>query len=106
MSKLKIAVIGSGISGLSASWQLSKSCDVEWYEKNDYFGGHANTHTLKFFNEPEFNVDTGFIVFNENNYPNLCKMFKELGKPDTSLSLSYSRVMKGALANKQNPFLF
>ncbi len=90
MSKLKIAVIGSGISGLSASWQLSKSCDVELYEKNDYFGGHANTHTLKFLNEPEFNVDTGFIVFNEHNYPNLCTMFKELGVDTFSSDMSFA----------------
>ena len=43
MRKLKIAVIGSGISGLSASWELSKHHDIHLFEKNSYYGGHANT---------------------------------------------------------------
>jgi predicted NAD/FAD-binding protein len=88
--KLKIAVIGSGISGLATSWKLSKSCDVELYEKNNYFGGHANTQTVKLRDEKQFYVDTGFIVFNEINYPNLCHLFRNLGVETYSSDMSFA----------------
>ena len=74
MRKLKIAVIGSGISGLSASWELSKHHDIHLYEKNNYYGGHANTLKVEHVEEKAFYVDTGFIVFNHLNYPNLCNL--------------------------------
>lgn len=90
MRKLKIAVIGSGISGLAASWRLSKSCDVELYEKNNYFGGHANTQNVKLRDEKHFKVDTGFIVFNEINYPNLCNLFEQLGVETYSSDMSFA----------------
>ena len=54
MRKLKIAVIGSGISGLSASWGLSKYHDIHLFEKNNYFGGHANTLKVKLKKEKDF----------------------------------------------------
>lgn len=90
MRKLKIAVIGSGISGLATSWKLSKSCNVELYEKNNYFGGHANTQRVKLGDEKQFRVDTGFIVFNEINYPNLCDLFKNLGVETYSSDMSFA----------------
>ena len=90
MRKIKIAVIGSGISGLATSWMLSKSCDVELYEKNNYFGGHANTQNVKLGDEKQFKVDTGFIVFNEVNYPNLCDLFKNLGVETYSSDMSFA----------------
>lgn len=90
MRKLKIAVIGSGISGLATSWKLSKSCDVELYEKNNYFGGHANTQIVKLRDEKQFYVDTGFIVFNEINYPNLCHLFRNLGVETYSSDMSFA----------------
>lgn len=71
MNKQKIAVIGSGISGLSASFFLSKNFEVHLFEKNKTLGGH--TRTIKFkdnFNE-SISIDTGFIVYNESNYPDL-----------------------------------
>ena len=74
MTSLKIAIIGSGISGLSCAWYLSKKYAVDIYEKNDYFGGHSNTHTFQIENK-EINIDTGFIVFNENNYPFFTYLF-------------------------------
>ena len=64
MYKKKIAIIGSGISGLSAAWLLSIDHDVTVYEKNNYAGGHANT-TLVSVPEGDVFVDTGFIVFNK-----------------------------------------
>ena len=64
--RLKIAIIGSGISGLGCSWLLSKRFDVDLYEKSDYIGGHSNTQTIKTrFDNRLVKVDTGFIVFNE-----------------------------------------
>ena len=89
MRKLKIAVIGSGISGLSASWELSKYHNIHLFEKNNYYGGHANTLKVK-LEEKAFYVDTGFIVFNHINYPNLCNLFNELGVRTYESEMSFS----------------
>ncbi len=64
---MKIAVIGSGVSGLSAAWLLSKNHSVDIYEKDDRLGGHANTQMVS-VNTNEVAVDTGFIVYNERTY--------------------------------------
>ena len=90
MRKLKIAVIGSGISGLSASWELSKYHDIHLFEKNNYFGGHANTLKVKLEKEKAFYVDTGFIDFNHLNYPNLCNLFNELDIETYESDMSFS----------------
>ena len=90
MRKLKIAVIGSGISGLSASWELSKYHDIHLFEKNNYYGGHANTLKVKLIKEKAFYVDTGFIVFNRLNYPNLCNLFNELNVKTYESDMSFS----------------
>ena len=89
---MKIAVIGSGISGLSASWLISNYYKVYLFEKKSYFGGHSNTQIV-YENNKEIAVDTGFIVFNEHNYPNLCKLFKSLNVKilETDMSFSVSR---------------
>ena len=75
---MKIAVIGSGISGLSAAHFLSKKYKVDLFEKNDHFGGHSYTTeiSLKDSNE-KISVDLGFIVFNKINYPNLITRAKK-----------------------------
>jgi len=88
---LEIAVIGSGISGLSASLFLSRNNNVTLYEKNDYLGGHTNTKTINYQNK-RINVDTGFIVFNKLNYPNLLKLFDfyNIAYEDSDMSLSVS----------------
>jgi len=65
---MNIAVIGSGISGLYAAWQLSKQHNVTLFEKNDYFGGHTDTHLFQVDGQL-VTVDSGFIVFNTLNYP-------------------------------------
>jgi uncharacterized protein len=79
-----IAIIGSGISGLSAAYFLSDKYRVKLYEKNDYLGGHSNT-VIADFGTKKIPVDTGFIVFNHQTYPNLKKFF-ELLKVDCQKS--------------------
>ena len=86
---MKIAVIGSGISGLSASWLISKYHRVNLFEKKSYFGGHSNTQIVQ-ENNKEIAVDSGFIVFNEHNYPNLCKLFKSLNVKISESDMSFS----------------
>ena len=66
---MKIAIIGSGISGLTSGYLLSRKNNVTVFEKNDYIGGHTHTHSLKFEDET-YSVDSGFIVYNERTYPN------------------------------------
>ena len=76
---MKIAVIGSGISGLSAAHFLSKKHKVDLFEKNDHFGGHSYTVEVPSNNSNEIiSVDLGFIVFNKINYPNLLNLFEKL----------------------------
>ncbi len=86
----KIAVIGGGISGLSAAWHLSKYKEVTLYEKNSHFGGHAHTVTLKDTNKLDVSLDVGFMVFNEANYPNLIKFFDLLGVNKHQSDMSFS----------------
>ncbi|MFN8948479.1 MAG: NAD(P)/FAD-dependent oxidoreductase [Alphaproteobacteria bacterium] len=81
MTSKSIAVVGSGISGLSAAWLLSKSHDVTIFEKNNRPGGHSNTFTVDEGGVP-VPVDTGFIVYNVSAYPNLVALFDHL-KVDT-----------------------
>lgn len=86
-----VAVIGSGISGLSAAWLLSKKHAVTLFEKDDRFGGHSNTVTVS-TEDGSIPVDTGFIVFNPVNYPNLTALFKHIGvdAPETDMSFAVS----------------
>lgn len=74
----KIAVIGSGISGLSCAWLLRHAYDVVVYEKNPVAGGHARTRSID-YDRAHIDVDTGFIVFNDRNYPHLNGLFRALG---------------------------
>ncbi|WP_293550157.1 NAD(P)/FAD-dependent oxidoreductase [Parvibaculum sp.] len=86
---LRIAVIGTGISGLAAAWLLSRRHDVTVYEKQDRAGGHSNTATVA-CPEGEVAVDTGFIVYNELNYPNLTALFKHLGVRTRASEMSFA----------------
>ena len=86
---MKIAVIGTGISGLGAAYALSKGHEVELFERDDRAGGHSNTvehmaagRTLR--------LDTGFIVHNEDTYPNLVRLFRELGVRTQPSEMSFS----------------
>jgi len=114
---MKIAVIGSGISGLSAAHFLSKKYKVDLFEKDNHFGGHSFTVDI-FENETNktVSVDLGFIVFNKVNYPNLLKFFENLNinyeKSNMSFAVSvknsnieYSGTgLSGIFANKSNFF--
>ena len=86
---MKFAVVGSGVSGLSIATILSQDHEVVLYEKDNRFGGHSNTIEINYKNEI-VNVDTGFIVFNKLNYPNLIKFFKYFNVmyEDSDMSLS------------------
>ena len=89
MRKRKIAIIGSGISGLSCAWHLKKKYEVHLFEKNDYFGGHSNTQKILENNNIIY-VDTGFIVFNNQNYKNLVSFFKLLNIESYETEMSFS----------------
>ena len=92
---MKIAVIGSGISGLSAAYYLSKKYEVDLFEKNDHFGGHSYTYEIN-ENKKKVPVDLGFIVFNELTYPNLIDFFKELNVPFEKSDMSFSVSVKNS----------
>ena len=93
MKRKKVAVIGSGISGISASLFLSKKYDVHLFEKNNYLGGHTRTKTLE-ENNTLYDIDTGFIVFNDNNYPDLVKLLKYLNIDTHNSNMSFSISIK------------
>jgi predicted NAD/FAD-binding protein len=74
---MRIAIIGTGISGMTSAYLLSEDHEVVVYEANDYIGGHTNTVDVS-LNGQKYAVDTGFIVFNEKTYPNFVKLMKRL----------------------------
>tara|TARA_Y100001935_G_scaffold245544_1_gene239271 strand:- start:754 stop:2025 length:1272 start_codon:yes stop_codon:yes gene_type:complete len=89
--KMNIAVIGSGVSGLVSSLILSRKHNITIFEKCSYLGGHVHTHKMK-DDDGVLNVDSGFIVYNENTYPNFIKLMKLLNveTQNTSMGFSYS----------------
>ena len=87
---MKIAVVGSGISGLSAAWQLSRDGhEVALHEAGDYFGGHTHTVDVDIDGQ-RFGVDTGFLVFNHRTYPNLVQLFKQLEVHTSASDMSFA----------------
>jgi uncharacterized protein len=86
----RIAVIGSGISGLSAAWLLAKQNDVVLYEAENRPGGHTRTINVDLGHEGVLGVDTGFIVFNDRTYPNLIAMFEHLGVATRATDMSFA----------------
>ena len=111
----RIAVIGSGISGMAAAWILSRRHEVWLYERESRLGGHTHTHPIQTSRGP-LAVDTGFIVHNDRTYPNLVRLLRELGierqKSDMSFSVSdadsgieySSRGLSGFFATPRNVF--
>ena len=87
--KLNIAVIGSGISGLTTAHLLSRKHNITLFEKNDYIGGHTHTHSIK-EEGTIYNVDSGFIVYNENTYPNFIKLLDSLNVKRQHSSMGFS----------------
>ena len=110
---MKIAVVGSGISGLSAAYYLSKKHDVDLFEREDHFGGHSHTIDLT-FRDKKVSIDIGFIVFNFQTYPNLINFFQEndieIEKSNMSFSVSVDNTnfeycgkgLGGIFSNKLN----
>ena len=86
---MRIAIVGSGISGLSAAWLLSRQHDVVLFEANDYLGGHTDTHRVE-VDGRTLEVDTGFIVHNPGNYPLLTRLFDELGVATQPTTMGFS----------------
>jgi len=74
---MKIAIIGSGISGLTSAYLLNRKHDVTIFEANDYIGGHTHTHNID-IDGKNYSIDTGFIVYNERTYPNFIKLLDQL----------------------------
>src|SRR5688572_16663041 len=87
--RLQVAVVGAGVAGLSAAWLLSEKHDVTLFETDPRLGGHANTAEAPGFNG-QVPVDTGFIVYNEANYPNFTALLAHLGVPHINADMSLS----------------
>jgi len=116
---MKVAVIGSGISGLSSAHFLSKKHKVDLFEKDNHFGGHSYTIDLKDDNSKEvLSLDLGFIVFNKATYPNLVKFFNDQNIEYEKSNMSFSVSVKnsnieysgsglgGLFSNRSNIFNF
>lgn len=89
----KIAIIGSGITGLGAAHALQGAADVTLFEAGAYFGGHANTVDITLptqHGERTHGIDTGFLVYNERTYPNLIALFAQLGVHTSAADMSFS----------------
>jgi predicted NAD/FAD-binding protein len=92
--RLKVAIIGTGISGLSAAWLLSRRHDITVYERSDRIGGHSNTVLARVAGH-SIAVDTGFIVYNRRTYPNLTALFEFLEVPTKASDMSFAVSLDG-----------
>ena len=100
---MKLAIVGSGISGLAVAHTLQHHADITVFEAGDYFGGHTHTVDIT-LPTPQgrvtYGVDTGFLVFNERTYPNLIKLFADLGVETVPSDMSFSVKVPGAKNGK------
>src|SRR5277367_5590060 len=85
----RIAVVGTGISGLGAAFLLQRDHEITVYEKAPRIGGHSRTVTVD-YDGRTIAVDTGFIVFNKPNYPNLTGLFEHLGVPTHNSDMTFA----------------
>jgi predicted NAD/FAD-binding protein len=85
----KLAIIGTGIAGMGCGHWLHQHFDITLFEQNDYVGGHTNTLAVDEDGTDVF-MDTGFMVFNFETYPNLCRLFEEIGAPIKKTDMSFS----------------
>ena len=86
---MRIAVIGTGISGMLAARMLCGDHEVHVFEANDYLGGHTNTIEVEAFGR-SYSIDTGFMVFNHRTYPNFVRMLRLLDIPEQDSDMSFS----------------
>jgi predicted NAD/FAD-binding protein len=86
---MKIAIVGSGISGMTSAYYLSRQHDITVYEANEYIGGHTNTIDVQHRGQ-RYSVDTGFIVFNDRTYPNFIRLLSEIGVESQPTSMTFS----------------
>lgn len=98
-----IAIIGSGIAGLTSAHLLSQKHNVTVFEQNDYIGGHTATVDVEYQGR-DYAIDTGFIVFNDKTYPNFLKLLAKLGmnKQETEMSFSVHNTQTGLEYNGHN----
>ena len=87
--KPRLAIIGTGISGMACGYFLQEEFDVHLYEQNDHVGGHSLTAEAK-ENNRLVPIDMGFMVFNKKTYPNLTRLFNELQVPYKNSNMSFS----------------
>src|SRR5580693_4290773 len=86
---MRIAVVGSGISGLASAWLLSRKHEVTLFEANNYLGGHTHTHEVT-QRDSSYRIDTGFIVHNPRHYPLFTRLLSQLGVPSQPTTMSFS----------------
>lgn len=86
---MKIAIIGGGISGLTSAFYLSKQHEVTLFEANNYIGGHTDTHEIR-VEGVDYTIDTGFIVFNQQNYPHFTELLNTLEVSSQATQMSFS----------------
>ena len=100
---MRIAIIGSGISGISAAWALQGRHEITLFEKDNRLGGHTHTHNLT-VSGTEYRIDSGFIVHNPGNYPLFSAFLKELGveTKDTQMSFAVHNRQLGMYYNARN----
>jgi predicted NAD/FAD-binding protein/DUF1365 family protein len=89
MTRPRVAVVGSGVAGLTAAWIMAKSADVTLFEADERLGGHADTHDVTLDGRTHA-VDTGFIVHNARTYPVLLRLFEEVGVETRASEMSLS----------------
>jgi len=89
MQRMRIAVVGAGIAGLGAAWLLRRRHEVVVFERNGHLGGHSNTIEVPSSDGP-VGVDTGFVVYNERNYPHLTRLFRHLDVETQPTDMSFA----------------